>query len=148
MKRDKAATEAQVLEDDPAQPGSGATEADSKLRRNPLELNSALLFALMFVVVSVATKYTLLHFKDLGLRMLSFLVGCSDITPFVVSLLQGDLGLGSPQILQAIVIASASNNLVKLLYTYAFGTRRTANLTAAALGALAGLSLVYVVLAL
>lgn len=148
VKRDKAATEAQVLEDDPAQPGSGAPEADSKLRRNPLELNSALLFALMFVVVSVATKYTLLHFKDLGLRMLSFLVGCSDITPFVVSLLQGDLGLGSPQILQAIVIASASNNLVKLLYTYAFGTRRTANLTAAALGALAGLSLVYVVLAL
>ena len=56
--------------------------------------------------------------------MLSFVVGFSDITPFVVSLLQGDLGIGDRQIVQAIVIASASNNLLKLAYTYLLGTRR------------------------
>ena len=66
------------------------------LRKNPLELNSALLFAFMFVVVSMATKYTLLYYKGLGLRMLSFLVGCSDITPFVISVLQGNLGHRHP----------------------------------------------------
>ena len=60
----------------------------------------------------------------MGLRMLSFVVGCSDITPFVVSVLQGDLGIGTAQILQAIIIASASNNLLKMAYTYMFGTRR------------------------
>lgn len=122
-------------------PGPEAPE--TALRKNPLEINSALFFGIMFVVISLATKYTLINFQDLGLRMLSFLVGCSDITPFVVSVLQGNLGLGTHQILQAIVIASASNNLLKLAYTYLFGTRRTAHLAAAGMGALAGLSFLY-----
>lgn len=130
----------------PARPGG--ENGDAQLRRNPLELSSALLFAFLFVVISIATKYTLLHFKDPGLRTLSFLVGFSDITPFVVSILQGDLGLGSPQILQAIVIASATNNLVKLGYTYLFGTARTGRLAAVALVGLSAISFVYVLVAL
>ena len=118
--------------------GRAATRPpEPALRNNPLELNSAFLFALLFVVISIATKYTLLQFQDLGLRVLSFVVGFSDITPFVVSVLQGDLGLGTPQILQAIIIASASNNLMKLIYAYVFGTRKTANLAALGMGPLA-----------
>jgi uncharacterized membrane protein (DUF4010 family) len=118
------------------------------LRNNPLELNSAFLFALLFVVISIATKYTLLKFQDLGLRVLSFVVGFSDITPFVVSVLQGDLGLGTTQILQAIIIASASNNLMKLTYAYIFGARKTANLAALGMGPLALISFLYVAVAL
>ena len=148
MKKDKATPETAEGKDEPPLPAKGTEPAEAQLRRNPLELNSALLFALAFVVISIATKFTLLQFKDLGLRMLSFLVGCSDITPFVVSILQGDLGIGSTQILQAIIIASASNNLVKLAYTYLFGARPTAKLTAIALCSLAGLSFLYVLLVL
>ena len=118
------------------------------LRKNPLEINSALFFAFMFVAVSLATKYVLLYYKGLGLRMLSFLVGCSDITPFVISVLQGNLGIGTTQILQAIIIASASNNLLKVAYTYLFGTRRTANLAALGMVPLAALSVLYAILAL
>jgi len=117
------------------------------LRKNPLEINSALFFAFMFVAVSLATKYVLLYYKGLGLRMLSFLVGCSDITPFVVSVLQGNLGIGTPQIMQAIIIASASNNLLKMAYTYMFGTRRTANLAAMGMVTLAALSILYAMFA-
>ena len=102
----------------------------------------------MFVAVSLATKYVLIYYKGLGLRMLSFVVGCSDITPFVVSVLQGNLGIGSSQVMQAIIIASASNNLLKVAYTYMFGTRRTANLAAKGMVTLAVLSLVYAVFAL
>jgi uncharacterized membrane protein (DUF4010 family) len=122
----------------------GNESAEPALRKNPLEINSALLFAFMFVVISLATKYVLIQFQGLGLQMLSFVVGCSDITPFVVSVLQGDLGIGTPQILQAIVIASASNNMLKMAYTYLFGNRRTANLAAVGMGSLAALSLLYV----
>ncbi len=118
-------------------------EAEPALRKNPLEINSALLFAFMFVAVSLATKYVLLWFKDMGLRMLSLVVGCSDITPFVVSVLHGNLGIGTHQILQAIVLASASNNLLKAAYAYLFGTRRTATLAGIGMGALAGLSTLY-----
>jgi len=54
--------------------------------------------------------------------MLSFVVGFSDITPFVVSLLQGNFGIGDRQIVQAVIIASASNNVLKMVYTYVFGS--------------------------
>jgi uncharacterized membrane protein (DUF4010 family) len=118
------------------------------LRKNPLELNSALFFAFMFVAVSLATKYTLVHYQGIGLRTLSFLVGCSDITPFVVSVLQGNLGIGIAQVLQAIIIASASNNLLKVAYAYMFGTRRTANLAAMGMVPLAIISIIYAVFAL
>ncbi len=112
--------------------------------RNPLELNSALIFAVMFVTVSLITKAVLSRFHDLGLRMLSFLVGASDIVPFIVSVLQGNLGIASTQVLQAVIIATASNNLMKAAYVFAFGNRRTAAYTAYGMGALALLSFVYV----
>ncbi len=115
--------------------------------KNPLELNAALLFALMFITVSVVTKYVLLHFKDLGLRMLSFLVGASDIVPFIVSVLQGNLGISEPQVLQAVVIATASNNLMKAVYAHLFGNRKAAVLVAAGMGATAVLSFAYVAVA-
>ena len=131
----------------PAEPGpepaaaATATVAD----RNPLELTAALLFALMFVSVAFITKYVLLYFHAAGLRLLSFLVGASDIVPFVVSVLQGNLGIAEPQVLHAIIIATASNNLMKAVYVYVFGHRRTANLTAVGMAATAVLSFLYVV---
>jgi uncharacterized membrane protein (DUF4010 family) len=147
IRRDQAVAVAPIPETVPVEaPAEGATPAEGEepaLRKNPLEINSALFFAVMFVAVSLATKYTLLYYKGMGLRMLSFLVGCSDITPFVVSVLQGNLGIGTSQILQAIIIASASNNLLKVAYTYMFGTRRTANLAAMGMISLAVLSILY-----
>ena len=125
----------------------GSAPPDPGLRANPLELNAALLFALMFVLIALLTKVVLDRYQDLGLLVLSSVVGVSDITPFVVSVLQGDLGLGTAQILQAVVVASASNNVLKLVYAYVFGTRRTANLAAAGLGPLVVLSLAYVLVA-
>ena len=147
IRRDQSAplilpmTEASVAAEVPeVGPGEGEEPA---LRKNPLEINSALFFAFMFMAVSLATKYTLVHFKGMGLRMLSFVVGCSDITPFVVSVLQGNLGIGTSQVLQAIIIASASNNLLKVAYSYMFGTRRTANIAATGMVPLAALSIIY-----
>ena len=111
---------------------------------NPLELNAALIFAVMFVTVSLVTKVVLARFHDLGLQMLSFLVGASDIVPFIVSVLQGNLGIGERQIIHAVIISTASNNLMKAIYVFAFGNRRTALLTSYGMAALALLSFVYV----
>jgi len=154
IRRKQAVAVPALIEDMQTQPADGTvpgtlTEGhEPALRKNPLEINSALFFAFMFVAVSLATKYVLLYYEGLGLRMLSFLVGCSDITPFVISVLQGNLGIGTPQILQAIIIASASNNLLKVAYTYLFGTRRTANQAAIGMVPLAAISLIYAIFAL
>jgi uncharacterized membrane protein (DUF4010 family) len=122
---------------------NGDVAVEPALRRNPLELNAAFLFAVLFTAVSLATKYVLEYFKDIGLHLLSFVVGFSDITPFVVSLLQGSFGIGDRQIVQAVIIAAASNNLLKLGYTYAFGSRRTATLTAPGMVTLVIVSVIY-----
>jgi uncharacterized membrane protein (DUF4010 family) len=79
--------------------------------------------------------------------MLSFLVGASDIVPFIVSILQGNLGITQPQVLQAILVATASNNLMKAVYAYLFGNRRAATLVAAGMGGAAVLSFLYVAVA-
>lgn len=135
---------------------SGATEAvgdvtpaDATPRhKHPLELTTAFLFALMFTFTAIVTKYTLETFRDPGLRLLSFVVGFSDITPFVLSVLQGNLGMSDQNILQAIIIASASNNLLKTAYTWVTGSRRTARLVTPALAGLALVSLIYAAIAL
>lgn len=127
-------------------PGQAAPEPEVAVKdRNPLELNAAFLFALMFVSVSFLTKYVLIYFSAAGLRLMSFLVGASDIVPFVVSVLQGNLGLDEVHILHAVIIATASNNLMKGAYVYAFGNRSTAKLTGAGMLGLAVASFVYVV---
>jgi uncharacterized membrane protein (DUF4010 family) len=116
--------------------------------KNPLELNAAFLFAVMFVAVSLITKEVLVRFHDLGLRLLSFLVGASDIVPFIVSVLQGNLGIGERQIIAAVIISTASNNLMKALYVFIFGNRRSARLTAYGMGVLALLSFLYAAVSL
>ena len=118
------------------------------LHKNPLELTTAFFFAVMFAVMALVTKATLDTFRDAGLRVLSFVVGFSDITPFVVSVLQGNLGIRDEQVLQAIIIASASNNLLKTAYTWGLGSRRTAQLVTPALVGFAVLSMLYAVFAL
>jgi uncharacterized membrane protein (DUF4010 family) len=131
------------------QPGSGPVAAGESgmevADRNPLELTAAFLFALMFVLVAFLTKYVLILFHATGLRVLSLVVGASDIVPFVVSVLQGGMGLAETQMLHAILIATASNNLMKAVYVYLFGNRRTAHLTGVGMTGLALLSFLLLV---
>lgn len=125
---------------------AGEVAGEPALRRNPLEINSALVFAVLFTVISIATKYVVEYLNPGGLRVLSFVVGMSDITPFVVSILQGQFGISDLQVMQAVLIASASNNVVKTAYTYAFGSRQTGNLAAPGMVGLAILTLLYALL--
>jgi hypothetical protein len=81
-----------------------------------------------------------------GLRKLSSVFGFSDITPFVVSLLQRSFNTDEGQILEAIVIAG--NTLLKTAHTYLFGSRPTAHAAAPGLLGLAALSFVYAFLVL
>ncbi|MRI58937.1 MAG: beta-carotene 15,15'-monooxygenase [Epsilonproteobacteria bacterium] len=89
--------------------------------RNPLELGTAFLFALLFVAMIVITKYVSSHYGDLGIKVLSFIIGFTDIDPFVLSLLTGKMELSASLIVSAILIAAGSNNLLKALYALLFG---------------------------
>ncbi len=111
--------------------------------QNPLELTSAVLFALLFVVVTAVTKFTIAVYADQGLQWMAFFAGFADIDPFVLSLVQGKYVSQQPVLLQAIVIATASNNLLKAVYALVWAQRRTGWLAGGVLAGLAAATLAY-----
>lgn len=119
--------------------------ATSELSRpqNPLEINSALLFAVLFMVITAMTHFIIGHYAHRGLQWMSFFAGFTDIDPFVLSLLQGKFSVSQVMIGKAIVIATASNNLLKAAYTIVWAEKYTARRAGLALLVLAGLTLAY-----
>ena len=89
--------------------------------KNPLELKTAFLFALLFVAMMVVTQVVTQNYGSSGLEVLSFLVGFTDIDPFILSILTGKFTISSTQVIAAIMIASGSNNLLKAVYALWFG---------------------------
>ena len=70
-------------------PAMSETVDEDEDGSNPLEFKVALIFAVLFVVFTIATHYTLIYAGEGGLTLLSFVSGFSDITPFILNLLQG-----------------------------------------------------------
>ena len=83
--------------------------------QNPFEIRPALIFAAVFVLLSVATLFVRSSFGSSGLLALSFLVGVTDIDPFILSLVQGTHPFSS-LLISAILLAMMSNTLMKGAY--------------------------------
>lgn len=94
--------------------------------KNPLELGAAFLFAGLFVGMLFITHFALLYLGRAGLYALAGVMGVTDVDPFILSLAESGSTL-TPVALAggAIVIAAASNNLIKGIYAYSFGDHRT-----------------------
>ncbi|MDR0829124.1 MAG: DUF4010 domain-containing protein [Prevotellaceae bacterium] len=91
--------------------------------QNPLEFKVALIFAALFILFTLVTYYTVLNFGAQGLTILSFLVGITDITPFITNLFQGDYFASGTLVVSATFIAMFSNNIMKLGYALTLGTK-------------------------
>ncbi len=91
---------------------------------NPLELKTAFIFAFLFIAMIVITKFIHAHFGNLGLEILSFIIGFTDIDPFILSLLTGKFTITISLIAKLIFIATASNNFLKAGYSYFFSKKR------------------------
>jgi uncharacterized membrane protein (DUF4010 family) len=106
--------------------------------RNPLEITAAAVFAVLFVVISVATEFARSHFGAAGVDTLAAVVGFTDIDPFVLSLAQGGTGaMPVAAAATAILIAIASNNVLKAAYAVIFAGWRASLHAAVVLVALA-----------
>jgi uncharacterized membrane protein (DUF4010 family) len=94
--------------------------------RNPLELRSAFVFAALFVTVLVISRLVTTHFGNRGIYGLAGIIGLVDVDAFILGMTQST-GALTPGSLAAkgILIAIASNNVAKGLYSYAFADRRT-----------------------
>ncbi len=88
---------------------------------NPLEFKTALLFGSLFIFFAVLTQYINQNFGSSGIKILSFLVGVTDIDPFIINLLQSKMNIADGFLVMAIVNATTSNNLLKMVYGISLG---------------------------
>jgi uncharacterized membrane protein (DUF4010 family) len=86
--------------------------------RNPLEFKVALVFALIYVVFTYITQFTITYYGSGGLTVLSYISGLSDIDPFLLNLVQNKYEITSIAIAFAASQAIISNNILKAAYTY------------------------------
>ncbi len=94
--------------------------------KNPLELRAALFFAVLFLAMMIATHVVVTTFGQAGVYSLAALMGVTDVDPFIMGMTQS---AGSATALTvaavAILIAAASNNLIKGIYALAASDRKT-----------------------
>jgi len=110
---------------------------------NPLELLAAFLFALLFLAMLVATHLAVTYLGRAGVNTLAAIMGVTDVDPFIMGMTQAagsltPLNVGAA----AVLIAAASNNLVKGIYAYSLADRMTGTQSLVLLTILAALGLV------
>ena len=94
--------------------------------KNPLEISAALLFALLFVAMLVATHLAIEHLGATGVYTLATIMGVTDVDPFIMGITQATPILTPLQVgTSGILIAASSNNVVKGIYAFALSSRQT-----------------------
>jgi uncharacterized membrane protein (DUF4010 family) len=94
--------------------------------RNPLELSSAFLLGLVFVIVLVATNFALIHLGSGGIYGMAVISGLAPVDPFIMGLTQTagkmtSMGLA----VTGVILAAASNNFAKAFIAFALADRKT-----------------------
>jgi uncharacterized membrane protein (DUF4010 family) len=103
---------------------SGSDDIKVTADKNPLELKTAVLFGLLFVFFSVITNYVMKTYGDYGVTSLAFIAGITDIDPFLLNLLQNKVGIMEMTVALAIINATNSNNIVKMIYAITLSSKR------------------------
>jgi uncharacterized membrane protein (DUF4010 family) len=83
--------------------------------QNPFEIRPALIFAVLFVVLSIITSLAKQYYGEAGVLVLAMLTGFTDIDPFILSIVNQAAEFQS-MIMAAILIAMMSNTVVKGVY--------------------------------
>jgi uncharacterized membrane protein (DUF4010 family) len=94
--------------------------------KNPLELRAAFFFGALFLAMLVATHLVVTHLGKAGVYSLAGLMGVTDVDPFIMGM-TASAGRGASLSVAsvAILIAAASNNMVKGFYAFALCDRKT-----------------------
>lgn len=94
--------------------------------KNPLELSSAFLLGLVFLVVLVATNFALIHLGSGGIYAMAAISGLAPVDPFIMGLTQTAGNMTAMGLAVAgVVIAAASNNFAKAFIAFALADPKT-----------------------
>ncbi|MGA7080816.1 MAG: MgtC/SapB family protein [Terriglobales bacterium] len=110
---------------------------------NPLELLTAFFFAVLFLAMVVATQLAVTYLGRAGVDILAAVMGVTDVDPFIMGMTQAAGSLTPLNVAAgAVLIAAASNNLVKGIYAFSLADRKTGTQSLFLLIGLAALGLV------
>lgn len=98
-------------------------ERSSATGKNPLEFRTAAIFGVLFVVFALITNFVVKEYGSNGITGLAFIVGITDIDPFLLNLLQQKALISESAIAIAILNATNSNNLLKMIYAISLGSK-------------------------
>lgn len=110
---------------------------------NPLELTAAFLFAAFFVAMVIATQLVTTYLGHAAVKILAAIMGVTDVDPFIMGMTQA-AGTLTPLSVAAgaVLIAAASNNVIKGIYSYSLADRKTGMQSLPMLVALAAAGLI------
>lgn len=91
--------------------------------KNPLEFKVAIIFTLLYLAFMFITNFTIKEFGANGLNSLSYLVGFTDIDPFLLNLFQGKFPVELSVLAQATMQAIISNNILKYVYAMSLSSK-------------------------
>jgi uncharacterized membrane protein (DUF4010 family) len=99
----------------------GAFDEDLTEDKNPLEFKMALIFTTLYVAFTFVTYAVVTRYGTMGLNVLSYIVGLTDIDPFLINLFQGKYAVSIDGVAMATLQAIISNNFLKMCYGCFFG---------------------------
>lgn len=123
--------------------GAAPTDIKEPAPANPLELRAAFLFALLFLSMLIATQLAVAYLGNSGVYALAAIMGVTDVDPFIMGMTQAAGASTAVHVAgSAILIAAASNNVVKGVYAWSFARGLTGRQSLILLIGLAALGLV------
>lgn len=102
---------------------STSEKIDTASHQNPLEFKTALLFGGLFIVFAIVTQLVIKSYGGQGVSVLAFVVGVTDIDPFIINLFQGKLNIDIAILAVAVLNAITSNNILKLVYALSLSNK-------------------------
>lgn len=92
------------------------TDRQTYSNKNPLEFKTAAIFGILFVAFALITDFVKTTYGNVGVTSLAYVVGVTDIDPFLLNLLQQNGGISLTTVVLAIINATNSNNVLKMVY--------------------------------
>jgi uncharacterized membrane protein (DUF4010 family) len=83
---------------------------------NPLEFKTSLVFGILFIIFALLTGFVNEQYGTSGIKILSFVVGVTDIDPFIINIFQNKWTISDGVLATAVINAVTSNNLLKMIY--------------------------------
>ena len=79
---------------------------------------------MLFVLFAMITDYVMKSYGNAGVTSLAYVVGITDIDPFLLNLLQHKMGITEMTIGLAVINATNSNNILKMIYALSMSSKR------------------------